>query len=319
MYNSDTDLRNHDDYGENAANSNYYGKAPKDNLRITIGSKSSVSKFSFMTKRERIPGLDGPIFLPPKSRSVEIFQLEPRVTDHSKDDLESDDVPDDILYHTQMGNDKNDSFSSHPSQDDYLNEIDQEYEERIEGISPLKQAKFQSVTERQREAVKSKKETRPTMEYDPYVDIDLMTFPPVYSKLLKEGCTEEVAEQFLGLVQDGLLGNVEWDSEHGENLLKSVSRKSQREEKLHKRLKDFFEEFRNMKFLDQSTDKFHLFKKMCQLFSILMSGSHPCLDGVRSSIEINYCYVLQIFYRSLIQKRNDDKAFAKAENMLIGI
>ena len=271
MYNSDSDLRKPDDYGVIAAN--YYGTAPKDNLRN--GSKSSVSKFSFMTKRERIPGLDGAMFLPAESRSVAMFQLQPRVTDHYKEDI--DNVPDDVLYSTEQENGQKDSKKSHTSNDDYLDEIDMEYKLRAVEKSPLKQqdtfdSTFQEnhlpTAEKQKVAVNFKKENRPrpsiasSVEYDPYVDIDLMTYPPVYAKLLKEGCMEDVAELFLGLVQDDLLGNVEWDSEHGENLLKSVSRKSQREEDPN--LKEFFDEFRSVE-MNQSADKFHLFKKMCQL------------------------------------------------------
>ena len=271
MYNSDSDLRKPDDYGVIAAN--YYGTAPKDNLRN--GSKSSVSKFSFMTKRERIPGLDGAMFLPAESRSVAMFQLQPRVTDHYKEDI--DNVPDDVLYSTEQenANGQKDSKKSHSSNDNYLDEIDREYKLRAAEKSPFKQqdtynSKFQEnhfpTAEKQKVAVNFKKENRPSIassvEYDPYVDIDLMTYPPVYAKLLKEGCMEDVAEQFLGLVQDDLLGNVEWDSEHGENLLKSVSRKSQREEDPN--LKEFFDEFRSVE-MNQSADKFHLFKKMCQL------------------------------------------------------
>jgi hypothetical protein len=145
---------------------------------------------------------------------------------------------------------------------------------RNEGISPLKQqsksnSSFSEIlprtSEAERETVKLKKERDPAItppiHYDPYIEIDLMTFPPVYSKLLTEGCTEDVAEQFLGLVQDGLLGSVEWNSEHGENLLKNISRKSRRKGGV--KLKEFFDEFRSMK-MDPSSDKLHRFKKMCQ-------------------------------------------------------
>ena len=95
---------------------------------------------------------------------------------------------------------------------------------------------------------------------DPYVDVDRMTFPPVYSKLLKEGCKEEVAKMFLLLVEDGLLGNTEWDSDHGDDLLKCISRRSHGKKNLMK----FLNEYRSVNEASLG-DKFDLFRKMCEL------------------------------------------------------
>ena len=238
--------------------------------------KSSVTKFSFMKKRlASIPGLEVSI-LPEHTNfsHTESFKSpnlhtgkreEEKGEDGELLEVSDEEVSDETLYSAGKEDGEIDTDDSQPQcmDKEYIKEIDMESLEchpRVtDKIMSPRKSKSNSLEDSTSMIMRENLGKCNAEICDPYVDVDRMTLPPVYSKLLKEGCKEEVAKKFLILVQDGLLGSTEWDSDHGDDLLKCLSRRSHGKKNVIK----FLDEYTSVK-VEGSADKFHLFKKMCE-------------------------------------------------------
>ena len=176
-------------------------------------------------------------------------KIQPNVVDHFPD-TGVDDFPDSMLYNTQpcyYGT----NILPVQENDDYLHEITNEVHNiKTKVISP---SKTQYVTP----------EPIPLNLREEYKDIDFSEFPPVYTSLLLHGCSEEIAEQFLGLIEEGLLGSVDWVGDATAKwLITKISRKSQHQDE---GLKQFLDVFRDTE--PGSPDPFIAFKQMCQFIT----------------------------------------------------
>ena len=176
-------------------------------------------------------------------------KIQPNVVDHFPD-TGVDDFPDSMLYNTQpcyYGT----NILPVQENDDYLLEITNEaHNIKTKVISP---SKTQYVTP----------EPIPLNLREEYKDIDFSEFPPVYTSLLLHGCSEEIAEQFLGLIEEGLLGSVDWVGDATAKwLITKISRKSQHQDE---GLKQFLDVFRDTE--PGSPDPFIAFKQMCQFIT----------------------------------------------------